>query len=109
MKAEKAGNGIKVSLDIKNTGTRAGAEVVQVYVGEANCPVPRPQRELKAFSKVKLAPGEKRNVQLTLPRESFAYWSPATKDWAVDTANKFTIEAGVSERDIRAIQSLTGL
>jgi beta-glucosidase len=109
MKAEKAGNQVIVSLDIKNTGSRPGAEVVQVYVGEANCPVPRPQRELKAFSKVKLAAGETRNIQITLPRESFAYWSPATRDWAVDTGNKFTIEAGVSERDIRATQSLTGL
>ena len=109
MKAEKAGNEVRVSLDIKNTGSRAGAEVVQVYVGEANCPVPRPRRELKAFSKVKLAAGETRNIRITLPRESFAYWSPATKDWAVDTGNKFTIEAGVSERDIRATQSLSGL
>ena len=75
-------------------------------MGEDHCPVPRPRRELKSFSKVTLAPGESRKVQINLPRESFAYWSPASKDWTVDAGNKFTIEAGVSERDIRARKTL---
>jgi beta-glucosidase len=107
MKVEKTGADVKVSLKIKNTGHRAGAEVVQIYVGEKQCPVPRPRRELKAFSKVTLAPGESRNIELTLPRESFAYWNPASKDWTVDAGNSFTIEAGVSERDIRAMKTIT--
>jgi beta-glucosidase len=108
MKVEKAGTDVKVSLDVKNTGGRAGAEVVQVYVGEDRCPVPRPLRELKAFSKVALAPGESRNIAITLPRESFAYWSPAGKDWTVDAGNTFTIEAGVSERDISTKTVING-
>jgi beta-glucosidase len=106
MKVKTAGSGVEVTLDIRNTGSRAGAEVVQVYVGEDHCPVPRPRRELKGFNKVTLAPGESRKVQINLPRESFAYWSPASKDWTVDAGNKFTIEAGVSERDIRARKTL---
>ena len=107
MEVEKAGADVRISLDIRNTGKRAGAEVVQIYVGEENCPVPRPKRELKGFSKVTLAPGESKKVQITLPRESFAYWSPIGKAWTVDAGNKFTIEAGVSERDIRTKQTVT--
>jgi beta-glucosidase len=103
---EKTGSDVKVTLDIKNTGSRAGAEVVQIYVGEDRCPVPRPRRELKAFSKVALAAGESRKVEITLPRASFAYWSPSAKDWTVDAGNSFTIEAGVSERDIRATKTI---
>ena len=106
MKVEKTGSDVKVTLDIKNTGRRAGAEVVQIYVGEDRCPVPRPRRELKAFSKVTLAPGQTSKVEITLPRASFAYWSPAAKDWTVDAGNNFTIEAGVSERDIRATKTI---
>jgi beta-glucosidase len=106
MQVEKAGTDVRVSLDIRNTGKRTGAEVVQIYVGEENSPVPRPRRELKGFSKLTLAPGESRKVQITLPREAFAYWSPTTKDWTVDAGNKFTIEAGVSERDIRVKQTV---
>ena len=107
MKVEKAGADVRISLDIRNTGKRAGAEVVQIYVGEENSPVPRPKRELKGFSKVTLAPGESKKVQITLPRESFAYWSPIGKAWTVDSGNKFAIEAGVSERDIRTKQTVT--
>jgi beta-glucosidase len=109
MKVEKAGSDVKVTLDIENTGARAGAEVVQIYVGEQHSPVPRPRRELKGFSKVALEPGQSKKVEIILPRESFAYWSPASKDWTVDAGNRFTIEAGVSERDIRASKTIQGL
>ena len=80
--------------------------MVQIYVGEQNCPEPRPLRELKGFSRVMLNAGETKRVEITLPREAFAYWSPATRDWKVDAGNKFTIEAGVSERDISANETL---
>jgi beta-glucosidase len=106
MKVAKAGTDLKVSMDVKNTGSRAGAEVVQIYVGEQNCPEPRPLRELKGFSRVMLNPGETKRVEITLPRDAFAYWSSTTKDWKVDAGNKFTIEAGVSERDIKAKETL---
>jgi len=106
MKVVKAGTDVKVSVDVKNTGSRAGAEVVQIYVGERNCPEPRPLRELKGFSRVLLDPGETKRVEITLPRDAFAYWSSTTRDWKVDAGNKFTIEAGVSERDVRARKTL---
>ena len=90
------------SFDLKNTGTRAGAEVLQLYVGETGCPVPRPLRELKGFAKVPLKPGESVHKQVTLHRDAFAYWSPEKKDWTVDAGKTFTIEAAFSERDIKA-------
>jgi beta-glucosidase len=80
--------------------------VVQIYVGEQNCPEPRPVRELKGFSRVMLNPGETKRVEITLSRDAFAYWSSTTRDWKVDAGNRFTIEAGVSERDIRAKKTL---
>ncbi len=106
MKVRRAGTNVTVSVNVKNTGNRAGAEVVQIYVGEQNCPEPRPLRELKGFSRVMLNPGETKRVKITLPRDAFAYWSSTTKNWTVDAGNKFTIEAGVSERDIRARKTL---
>ena len=106
MKVGKAGTNVTVSVDVKNTGRRAGAEVVQIYVGEQNCLEPRPVRELKGFSRVMLNAGETKRVEITLPRDAFAYWSPATRDWKVDAGNKFTIEAGVSERDISTKETL---
>jgi beta-glucosidase len=106
MKVGKSGTNVTVSVDVKNTGSRAGAEVVQIYVGEQNCPEPRPLRELKGFSRVMLNPRQTKRVKITLPRDAFAYWSPTARDWKVDTGNKFTIEAGVSERDISAKKTL---
>jgi beta-glucosidase len=107
LRAEKSGSELKVSLDLRNTGNRSGAEVVQIYVGEAGCPFPRPLRELKGFSKVTLAPGETKRVEMALPRDAFAYWSPAAKAWTVDAGHQFNIEVGVSECDIRARQTIT--
>ena len=71
LRIEKAGADVKVSLDVRNTGRRAGAEVVQIYVGQANPSVPRPLRELKGFSKVMLDPDQTRRVEITLPQDAF--------------------------------------
>ncbi|HEY4329923.1 MAG TPA: glycoside hydrolase family 3 C-terminal domain-containing protein, partial [Phycisphaerae bacterium] len=107
LKVDPAGTGMTASLDVKNTGSRAAAEVVQIYVGEANPVVPRPARELKGFAKVMLNPGESKHVTVSLPAESFAYWSPAKKDWTTDTGATFTVEAAESERDVKLKQTLT--
>ena len=101
LKLDNSGASVKVSLDVKNTGPRPGMEVVQIYVGEKNCPIPRPLRELKGFSKIQLDPRQTKNIEIDLPRDAFAYWSPDKKDWVVDAGNTFTIEAAVSERDIK--------
>jgi beta-glucosidase len=107
LKIEKSGPEVHVSLNVTNTGQRAGAEVVQVYIGEQGCPIPRPLRELKGFDKVMLKPGETKRVSIVLPRDSFAYWSPDKKDWTVDSGKTFTIEAGVDERDIKLQGAIT--
>jgi beta-glucosidase len=99
LKLESAGIGVSVSLTVTNTGERAGAEVVQVYVGQRSSSVERPVRELKAFAKVDLKPSESRRVALDLPRRAFASWSVETNDWKVEPG-EFAIEVGVSSRQI---------
>ncbi|SFP79390.1 beta-glucosidase [Geodermatophilus dictyosporus] len=72
-----------VSVTVANTGDRAGAHVVQVYVSTAAGPVRRPLRELRAFTKVALGPGESRQVTLDLGRRAFAYWDVVESGWVV--------------------------
>jgi beta-glucosidase len=98
---------VKVTLNVKNTGNRTGAEVVQIYVGEQGCPLPRPARELKGFAKVQLNPGATARVEIPLESDAFAYWSPEKKGWVIDASNTFTIEAGESERAIKLRQNVT--
>ena len=95
----------EISLDVTNTGKRAGAEVVQVYVGPRNPPVPRPPDELKAFAKVALAPGEKKTVRLTLDESSFAFYDTASRAWTV-APGTYDILVGSSSRDIRSRASV---
>ncbi len=97
----KAGDEIKVSIDIKNTGKVAGKEVVQVYVSDVTSSVPRPPKELKAFKKVALNPGQKKKVEFKLTEEAFAFYDVKQKDWVVEPG-EFEILVGSSSRDIRA-------
>ncbi|HEY1921303.1 MAG TPA: glycoside hydrolase family 3 C-terminal domain-containing protein [Tepidisphaeraceae bacterium] len=106
MKLEKTDGGVRVRLDVTNTGHVAGAEVVQVYVGQDQSLVERPARELKGFTKVMLKAGETQNVEIVLPRDSFSFWSSAKNDWTIEPG-VFTIEAGASERDIRSKENVT--
>jgi beta-glucosidase len=72
-----AGDAITVEVDITNTGTRRGTQVVQCYVAPPPTGVTRPEKELAAFAKVALDPGEQTTVALTLDERAFAYWQPA--------------------------------
>ena len=90
----------RVSFAIKNTGSRDGAEVAELYVGESHPGVPRPVKELKAFAKVNLRPGETKPVSLTLDRRAFAFFDVAKHDWTVDLGD-FTISVGSSSDDIK--------
>ena len=87
------GDTVQVSFEVRNTGTRAGAEVAQVYVSDPSATVVRPERELKAFQKVNLAPGQSRRVTLALDRRAFAYYNPDHNDWKVDPG-RFVIRVG---------------
>ncbi|MFC4764879.1 glycoside hydrolase family 3 C-terminal domain-containing protein [Dyella koreensis] len=84
---------VTVSFDVRNSGAREGAEVAQVYVGDPSAAVPRPAKELKAFSKVRLAPGQTQRVTLSLDRRAFAYYDVKSHDWKVD-AGRFRIYVG---------------
>ena len=84
-----------------NTGDRAGREVVQVYVHHRAPGVLRPPKELKAFAKVHLEPGETRTVELRLDRQAFAYWNEQRHEWSVE-AGWCDILVGASSADIRA-------
>jgi beta-glucosidase len=88
-----------VSFDVTNTGPRAGAAVAQVYVSDAHAKVARPSKELKAFSKVMLRPGETRQVTLSLDLRSLAYYDVAGKQWKAD-AGTFTVRVGGSSVDL---------
>jgi beta-glucosidase len=86
---------VTVSFDVTNTGTRAGAEVAEVYVGQPNSRIPRPIKELKGFSKVLLNPGETKSVTVTLDRRAFSYYDAKIHDWTAD-AGEFNVIVGSS-------------
>jgi beta-glucosidase len=89
-----------VTLKVKNTGSRDGAEVVQLYVHDGHSKIDRPVHELKGFERVELKAGESKQVQFDLDRNALSYWSPEKKDWVADPG-KFEVQVGSSSRDIR--------
>ncbi|WP_433364743.1 glycoside hydrolase family 3 C-terminal domain-containing protein [Actinoplanes sp. CA-142083] len=97
-----ASGNVAVSFDVSNTGTRAGAEVAQVYVGQPSS-TGEPPKNLRGFAKVSLAPGQTQRVTVTLDARSFQYWNGA---WTAATGNN-QIMVGASSRDIRLTGSVT--
>jgi beta-glucosidase len=77
----RPGGSLVVSVPVTNTGSRAGSEVVQLYIAPGDARLARPHKELKAFRKVTLDPGESTLVDLVLDDRSFAYWDPGQADW----------------------------
>ncbi len=86
---------VAVTFDVTNSGSREGAEVAEVYVGNTHAPVPRPVKELKGFSKVMLKPGETRHVRVSLDRRAFSYFDVEEEDWAA-APGEFAILVGGS-------------
>jgi beta-glucosidase len=74
---------VSVAFDVTNTGTRAGADVAEVYVGDRHASVPRPVKELKGFKRVSLNPGETKNVAVKLDRRAFSYYDVKRHSWTV--------------------------
>ena len=95
-----------VKLTVTNTGPVAGAEVVQLYVKPGPTAVKRPEKELKAFEKVFLKPGETKTVTLALPAEAFKYYDEGKKQWVL-APGKFDLLVGSSSRDIRLTGNVT--
>lgn len=92
---------LTVTVPVTNTGDRAGAEVVQAYVHDVKSSLYRPYKELKAFGKVYLNPGETKDVTLTFDRNSFAFYNPETHQWTVEPG-KFEILIGNASDNIVA-------
>jgi beta-glucosidase len=86
---------VTVSFNVKNTGSRAGAEVAEVYVGDSHASVPRPVKELKGFAKVYLQPGETKQVTVSLDRRAFSFYDVEKADWKAEPG-KFSILVGSS-------------
>ena len=96
---------LTATVTVKNTGSRTGKTVVQLYVGDPESTVFRPVRELKDFAKVELQPGESRDITFTLDKRAFAYWNEEIHDWHVESG-EFTIEVGQSSRNIECSASV---
>jgi beta-glucosidase len=94
-----AGGNVSVAFTLKNTGTRPGAEVAQVYVGDPPSSS-EPPKQLKSYQKVFLQPGQTSQVSLTLDPRAFAYWATSQNGWAIG-GGTYTLLVGSSSRDIR--------
>ena len=101
----KTGDSLKVSVDVENTGSCAGAEVVQIYVGRNQDVIFRADQELKGFEKVFLAPGEKKTVSVTLSDRSFSYYNAKINDWAIE-GGKYQIMVGNSSKSISLTETI---
>ena len=96
---------VTVSFTLTNSGQRAGKEVVQLYVADKESTYQRPPQELKAFTKVELAPGEATEISFTLNTRDFSYYSKVYDRWLAETG-EFEIRVGASSRDIRLVANL---
>ncbi len=93
-------DGLTVTVDVTNTGSVAGKEIVQVYVHDHKSGLVRPPKELKGFAKVELQPGETRSVSIRLDFRAFAYYHPEYKQWITEDGD-FDILIAASAADIR--------
>jgi beta-glucosidase len=93
-----SGSTVSVSFEVTNTGKVAGAEVAELYVSDPSAQADRPERELKGFVKVRLAPGETRHVTLNLDARAFSYWDQSAHKWTIDPG-KFILRVGDSSEN----------
>ncbi len=98
--------GVSVKLKLSNTGSLRATEVVQLYVRDVRSSMARPDRELKAFAKLELAPGKAETVVLELPPRALAFYDRSAKEWRVE-AGGFDVLVGASCEDIRLMARLT--
>ena len=97
-KREVAADGtVTATVTVKNTGNRAGAEVVQLYVSDLNSAVEMPVKELRAFQKVTLQPGESRDVTMTIGGRAFQYWDEAKGDWTTSHGTRTMLVGTASD------------
>lgn len=99
-KSARRSGSIVFSLSVKNTGDRAGAELVQLYISDLECSVERPEKELKAFSKVYLEPGETKTVELAVSEDDLRFFDEEKHAW-VSEKGEFEAVIAASASDIR--------
>ncbi len=97
---------IRLSIPVRNTGSRAGAEVVQLYISDPEASVERPSKELKGFRKVRLEPGEEKVVTFEIGRDALKFYDEASKGWKAEPG-LFRAQIGASSRDIRQSMEFT--
>ncbi len=97
----REGEPLRASLEVRNEGEVAGAEIVQLYVRDPESTAYRPAKELKGFAKLRLGPGESRRVEFELDARAFAYYDPALPGWRVESGT-FELMAAASSADIRS-------
>ncbi len=95
----------EVSFDLKNTGSRAGAEVAQMYIKDVEASVERPVKELKSFRRIVLEPGETARVTFKIDKRSLAFYDVKGKDWLAEPG-EFEVMIGSSSRDIKLKKTL---
>ncbi|MFN2511085.1 MAG: beta-glucosidase [Pyrinomonadaceae bacterium] len=104
--ASSAGPLYEVSFEVQNTGSREGADVTQVYVGDTHAKVPRPAKELKGFAKVNLRPGETRKLVVPLDARALSYYDSTAKQWRAEPGD-FQVLVGRSSEQIELRGKLT--
>lgn len=97
---------ITATVNVKNTGDRAGAEVVQLYVNDKKASVDRPYKELKGFQKVYLQAGESKDVDITLDRSALSFFDEAAHDWKAE-AGEFVVLVGNASDNLKLKKSFT--
>jgi len=106
IEASETSGGITVDVTLKNTGTRKGSTVVQLYVSDTEASVSRPEKELKGFQKISLAAGEEATVSIDLNPRDFAFFDVDAGVWRVE-AGEFTLSAGFSAADLKVSTVVT--
>lgn len=99
-------DGLTISVDVTNTGSMAGKEIVQLYVRDCESGLVRPVKELKGFAKVSLQAGETKTVTIALDFRAFAFYHPGYKQWITEDG-QFDLLIGASAADIRFVETVT--
>jgi beta-glucosidase len=106
MKATAGRKGVKVSFPLTNTGQMPADEVVQLYVHRPDATVEWPEKELKAFARVGLQPGQTRTVTLEIPLDDLRYWNVERNAWELEPG-RLELLLGAASDDIRRTASVT--
>ena len=101
-KTMSADDTITFTVSVKNTGTREGQEVVQLYISDKKSSLPRPVKELKGFDKVKLAPGEEKTVSFTIAKDALSFFDDTKHEWVAEPG-KFEAVIAASAADIKGV------